>query len=109
LYPPTLEWGDLECGEASLRSARVILNKGGNPELKAAVYNNEAVLRVLTASVSARPELLMKEARLRLKQAYLTMKDSQLATLEPAYWEPIEANMKALGMKIPKLKTSRRK
>jgi hypothetical protein len=51
----------------------------------------------------------MKEARLRLKQAYLTMKDSQLATLEPAYWQPIEANMKALGMKIPKLKTSRRK
>ena len=109
LYPPTLEWGDFECGEASLRSARVILNKGGNPELKAAVYNNEAVLRVLTASVSAHPELLMKEARLRFKQAYLTMKDSQLATLEPAYWEPIEANMKALGMKMPKLKTSRRK
>lgn len=108
LYRPTLEWGDLECGEASLRSARVILNKGGNPELKAAVYNNEAVLRVLTASQSANPELLMKEARLRLKQAYLTMTESQLATLEPTYWEPIEANMKALGMEIPKLNTRRK-
>jgi len=109
VYSPTVEWGDLLCAEATLRSARLILNKGGSPELKAAVYNNEAVLRILAASESANPELLLKEARLRLKQAYLTKKHSQLATLEPAYWEPIKANMKALGMEIPTLNTSRRK
>ncbi len=105
----TLEWGDLRCADASFRSARIIMNKGRNPVLKAAVYNNEAVIRILTSSLSAKPELLMKEARVRLKQAYLTMKDSQLATLEPAYWEPIRANMEALGMEIPTVKKSRRK
>jgi hypothetical protein len=108
LYPPMVEWGDLTCAEGSLSSARFILNKGGNPELKAAVYNNEAVIRILTASQSAAPEVVMKEARVRLKQAYLTKDSSQLATLEPTFWDPIVANMKALGMEIPKLKRTRR-
>lgn len=109
IAPAVVEWGDLLCAESSLRSARVILNKGGNPELKAAVYNNEAVIRILTASQSANPDALMKEARIRLHQAYLTKRSSQLASLEPAYWAPIEANMRALGMAIPTLKKSRRK
>jgi len=109
IYGPTLEWGDLDCAEGSFRSARIILNRGGNAELMAAVHNNEAVIRILTASQSASPDLLMKEARVRLKQAYLTKKRSHFATLEPGYWDPIKANMKALGMEIPKLTTSRRK
>ena len=109
LSGPALEWGDLRCAEATLRSARLIVNKGRNPTLKAAVYNNEAVIRILMASRSAKPAMMMKGARLRLKQAYLTKQDSQLATLEPTYWDPIVANMKALGMEIPKLKKSRRK
>jgi hypothetical protein len=109
LSGPRLEWGDLRCAEASFRSARIILNKGANPALKAAVYNNEAIIRILTAAQSADPERSMKQARLRLKQAYLTKKRSRLATLEPSYWEPIEGNMKALGMEIPTLKKSRRR
>lgn len=109
LSGPELEWGDLRCAEATLRSARLIVNKGRNPTLKAAVYNNEAVVRILMASRSAKPAKMMKEARLRLKQAYLTKKDSQLSTLEPRYWDPIVANMKVLGMEIPKLTKSRRK
>ena len=109
LSGPALEWGDLRCAEATLRSARLIVNKGRNPTLKAAVYNNEAVIRILMASRSAKPAKMIKGAQLRLKQAYLTKEDSQLATLEPTYWDPIVANMKALGMEIPKLKKSRRK
>jgi hypothetical protein len=105
---PTLEWGDFRCAEASYRSARIIV-KGGDPALKAAVYNNEAVIRILLAPDSNNPKRLLKEARVRFKQAYLTIKDSHLATLEPAYWDPIKANMKALGMEIPALKKSRRK
>jgi len=109
LSGPTLEWGDLRCAESSLRSARIIVNRGRNPVLKAAVYNNEAVIRILMAEQSARPELLMREARLRFKQAYLTKQDSKLASFEPTYWDPIAANMRALGMEIPTFKKSRRK
>ncbi|MEN9845328.1 MAG: hypothetical protein RIS36_475 [Pseudomonadota bacterium] len=104
-----LEWGDLRCAEATLRSARLIVNKGRNPTLKAAVYSNEAVVRILMASRSAKSAKMMKEARLRLKQAYLTKRDSQLSNLEPRYWDPIVANMTALGMEMPKLTKSRRR
>jgi hypothetical protein len=109
LSGPTVEWGDLRCAEASFRSARIILSKGANPALKAAVYNNEAIIQILMASESANPELLLKQARVRLKQAYLTKKRSRLAAVEPAYWNPIEGNMKALGIEIPTPKKLRRR
>lgn len=99
---PELSWGDLLCAESSLRSARILsLKSGGNPAVLSAILNNESVLQLLKAEYSTNPEKSMSGITTNLLKAFHLKKRSELATLEPHYWDPIAFNMKALGIPVP--------
>lgn len=96
---PELDWGEFKCAEASFDGTRLIAVKtGGNLALNAAIFNNESVLRILTAEYTAQPDKELKEAEVKLHRAYTLKKRAPVAPYVPGYWEPIIRNMKGIGV-----------
>lgn len=96
---PELDWGEFKCAEASFDGTRLTAIKtGGNLALNAAIYNNDAVLRILTAEYNAHPAKEIKEAEVKLHRAYTLRKRAPVAPYVPGYWDPIIRNMTGVGI-----------
>jgi hypothetical protein len=105
---PQLEWGDLRCAEAAFRSARLMLRSGGNPALLAAITNSQVILSLMKSPDVGNSQALCKHARARLGTALQLKSRATIADLEPSYWDPMRANMEALGGTVPEAKKARR-
>ena len=101
---PELEWGELLCAESAFRSARLMLRSDDNPGLLAAIMNNQAIVVLMKAADTEKPQGILKGVRGRVLSALKFKKRATITAFEPTYWDPLQANVQALGGTVPKAK-----
>lgn len=94
---PYLGWGEQRCAEVAFRSAENITRKsGGGDALRAAIANNQAILRLMRGEFAVHPDKVLSAAVRELQQVYRLKDHAALAALEADVWNAISFNLKAL-------------